>query len=551
MNRFRFSTPARSGPEEGVPQQSLMLELTPVLVCDPRGTITYWNRAAEVMYGFTREQAVGRPSEALLQTRFPEPLEGILVRLRSGRQWQGELTQTRSDGGQIAVASEWIAHLGSRGELESIIQVNTEVTERKRAEEALSRTMTRLDGIIESAMDAIISVDEQQRIVLFNPAAERMFGVSGNEALGQDLKRFIPERFRRAHGRHIEEFGKTGVTTRRMGALGSISGLRASGEEFPIEASISQVEVGGERLFTVILRDITRRVRAEESLRQAQAALAAHAENLEREVAERTAQLRESIAEMEAFSYSLPHDMRAPLRAISTFTSIFLEDYGKTLTPDGAELLGKILAASGRMDRLMQDLLAFSRVSRRDVQMQPVDVEKLILDLVMERPEFQSPKAEISVAGPLPWVIANPAGLTQCLVNLLSNAVKFVGPGVRPQVRVWAEVGGAAVERRSVGASECGAPDPEHAPHARRSTLHVPAVRLWVEDNGIGIESGALSKVFELFQRFHSQYEGTGLGLAIVRKAVERMDGAAGVESEPGRGSRFWIELAEAEMPRC
>jgi PAS domain S-box-containing protein len=138
-----------------------------------------------------------------------------------------------------------------------------------------AKANARLNGIIFSAMDAIISIDAEQRIVLFNPAAERMFGISGQDVLGQSIERLIPHRFRAAHTHHIENFGKSGVSLRRMGALGTISGLRANGEEFPIEASISQVDVAGEKLFTVILRDVSERHRAEKALQESEARKAA------------------------------------------------------------------------------------------------------------------------------------------------------------------------------------------------------------------------------------------------------------------------------------
>ena len=378
----------------------------------------------------------------------------------------------------------------------------------------LAKANARLNGIIFSAMDAIVSLDSDQRIVLFNPAAERMFGVTVQEVLGQSVNRLIPERFREAHTRHVEQFGKTGTTMRRIGGLGVINGLRANGEEFPIEASISQVELDGEKLFTVVLRDVSERVRNEEALQESQGQLSRAKAELEERVQERTLALRETISDLEAFSYSLSHDLRAPLRAIRSLTGIFLEEHGASLNPEGTSLLTRALDAAQRMDGMVQDILAFSRVSREQPQLEPVDPEKLVRELISERLEFQPPRADIRIESPLLSVQGHAALLTQCLANLLGNAVKFVARGTVPFVRIGSEA-------------------------------HDEYVRLWIEDNGIGIPAEAQQKVFEIFQRLHSasQYEGSGIGLAIVRKAVERMGGRVGVGSEPGKGSRFYLEL--------
>jgi PAS domain S-box-containing protein len=163
----------------------------------------------------------------------------------------------------------------------AFLGVNFDITERKRVEELLARSLNRFDGVISAAMDAIISIDGQQRILLFNPAAEKMFGVPGQDAMGKSINQFIPARFRAGHAGHVENFGKTGVSTRHMGGLSAVSGLRADGEEFPIEASISQVEVSGEQLFTVILRDITERKRAQEELRASREQLRALAARIQ------------------------------------------------------------------------------------------------------------------------------------------------------------------------------------------------------------------------------------------------------------------------------
>ncbi len=366
-------------------------------------------------------------------------------------------------------------------------------------------------AIVSSAMDAIISIDAQQRIVLFNPAAERIFGVPAREALGQPIERFIPNRFRGTHADHVKTFGKTGVGNRRMREAGDAIGLRANGEEFPVECSISRVESGGRTQFSAVVRDVSERRRTEEALRQ-------NEQRLEKIVAERTAELRECIAELEAFSYSLSHDMRAPLRAIRDFSQVVLAENGEKIGAPGTDYLKIVIKAAERLDRLTQDVLTFARLSCQPMQLEAVDVEKLVRSIISERPEWQPPRAVVEIASPLLPLGGNEASLTQCVTNLLGNAVKFVAHGTTPWVRISTEAGG-------------------------------DKVRLWFADNGIGIDKRVHRKIFDMFQRQHSraEYEGSGLGLAIVRRAVERMGGEVGVVSEPGQGSRFWIELPKAQ----
>ncbi len=207
-----------------------------------------------------------------------------------------------------------------------------DVTERKRAEQRLRASEQRLAGIIGSAMDGIISVDEQQHIMVFNAAAEKMFGYSASEILGQPLNRLIPERFRVAHAEHILKFEKTRVPSRTMGSLGTIFGMRSNGKEFPIEAAISLIELSEQKLLTAIVRDITERIRTEEEIRQLNA-------GLEQRVVERTSQLEAAVKENEAFSYSVSHDLRAPIRAMDGYSRILLEDYGEKLGEEGKRSL--------------------------------------------------------------------------------------------------------------------------------------------------------------------------------------------------------------------
>ncbi len=283
-------------------------------------------------------------------------------------------------------------------------------------------------------------------------------------------------------------------------------------EQLLLEEAAADVSFGLDMLLNE-----SRRAAAERALRSAKEELARANVNLERIVEERTAQLRTTIGELESFSYSLSHDMRAPLRTIRGFTSIVLRQYRGQLDPMAVDLLEKAGSAAVRMDQLVTDVLALTRLSREQLDVQPIDLGKLLVQILHERPELQAPAAEVRLELPLAMVLGHEASLTQCLTNLLGNAVKFVEKGKLPRVSIWTERSGAKV-------------------------------KLWVEDNGIGIEPEAQGRIFGIFQRLHRQdeYEGTGIGLAIVKKAVERMNGSVGVESTPGQGSRFWIELPAA-----
>jgi signal transduction histidine kinase len=238
-------------------------------------------------------------------------------------------------------------------------------------------------------------------------------------------------------------------------------------------------------------------------------------------VNERTASLREAIAQMEEFSYSVSHDLRAPVRAMQCYAEVLMEDYGTQLDDHAKKYLERIIRGGTRMDRLIQDILTYSRLSRREIQLQPISLDKLTREIVRQNQDLAaSTHADISVEGQLLSVIGHEPSLSQAISNLLNNAVKFVAPGATPKVRISTE--------------------------SRNGD-----VRLWIEDNGIGIKPEYQHRLFSVFERVHPEknYEGTGIGLAIVRKAAERMGGKVGVESDGVNGSRFWIQLPAAESP--
>jgi len=246
-----------------------------------------------------------------------------------------------------------------------------------------------------------------------------------------------------------------------------------------------------------------------------------YAEHLEQEVHRRTQELEAANNDLEAFVYSVSHDLREPLRAIQSYNSILVDDHTDQLDAEGQTCIQRIADNAERMSLLIQDLLAYSRLGRSELSLQPINLDQLLQN-VLEQLELklQQSQAQVLVETPLPEVRGHYATLSQVIANLLTNAIKFVHPDVQPHIRI----------------------------SANRTE---PYVRLWIEDNGIGIDPQYHDRIFQVFERLHSleTYPGTGIGLAIVQKGLERMGGRVGVESQLGQGSRFWVELPGVSTP--
>jgi signal transduction histidine kinase len=282
---------------------------------------------------------------------------------------------------------------------------------------------------------------------------------------------------------------------------------------------------------------------SEYALRESEERLRRYATELEHRVAERTANLAQSIQSLEGVLYHVAHDLRAPLRGMASFTNILLEEYGPRFDDRGRDYAHRIANAAQRMDRLVQDLLAFGRLGHTAVPVSNINLEAEVNAALRHfSDEIEGRDATVEVCTPLPPVKANAAVLNQVLSNLISNALKFVRPETTPHLRICAEETTSRVGSTGPQSGKVPLLD------AQLSALDGKFVRLWIEDNGIGIAPEYHERIFRMFERLHAAglYPGTGIGLAIVRKGVERMGGRVGVESVEGRGSRFWLELPAA-----
>ena len=479
-----------------------------IFALDAQGFVMSWNPGAERITGYRAEEIVGRhfsrfytPADAeagrpareleLAATRGRYEEEGIRVRKDGSQFWSGVVVTPLRDG---------------EGRLLGFAKVTRDITERKLAEEDLRRSEERFRLLVESVQDyGIFMLDTEGRIASWNLGAERIKGYRAEEIIGQHFSRFYTEEdvaagkparelvVAVAEGRYAEE----GWRVRKDGTLFWAS----------IVITALRDETGRLRGFAKVTRDMTERREVEEQLRRLN-------EELEQRVAERTAQLEAANKELEAFSYSVSHDLRAPLRGIDGFSQALLEDYGDKLDEQGLDYLRRVRAATQRMSRLIDDLLNLSRITRGELRREAVDLSGLAGSVAEQLRQAEPERlVEFRFAEGV-TAQGDPRLLRIALENLLGNAWKFT-----------ARTADAVIE---FGATREGVEDV-----------------YFVRDNGAGFDMAYAGKLFGAFQRLHDvrEFEGTGIGLATVQRIVRRHGGRVWAEGEPGRGATFYFTL--------
>ena len=371
---------------------------------------------------------------------------------------------------------------------------------------ALSTSEARLRAILHSALDAIVTVDEGGRILEVNPAAQKLFGQPEDQVVGRLLPALlhvnVPSRVG-GHSPGKEVGGLVAMLDRRTEAVA----IMADRRERWVEVAITRIPQQGEPMFTAFMRDITDRKSAEQEVHLLNA-------NLERRVLERTAELQAANQELEAFSYSVSHDLRAPLRHVDGFADLLQRHASNTLDDKGRRYLGAISESARRMGALIDDLLSFSRMGRTEMRQMTLNLGVLVEEVRREVEKEASGRVIEWHMKSLSDVQADPAMLRLVLVNLMGNAVKYTGSRHHAVI----EIGAKESEAETV---------------------------IWVRDNGAGFDPAYAHKLFGVFQRLHSaeEFEGTGIGLANVRRVVQRHGGRTWAEGAVGQGATFYFSL--------
>ena len=465
-----------------------------IFMMDPRGQILNWNAGAERIKGYIAEEIIGRnfscffPPEDIERGR---PEEVLRTTAENGRHEEQGM-RMRKDGSRFLASLTFTALRDPAGNLRGFSEFSHDLSESK-------ESGAKYRGLLEAAPDAMVVVNHGGEIVLLNLQAEKQFGYYRDELVGQKVTNIIPEGFAE---RLIADALRSAedALAQQIGTGIELTGRRKDGSGFPIEIMLSPLESAEGVLVTAAIRDITKRKKAEANLLQ------------------KVEELNRSNQELEQFAYIASHDLQEPLRMVASYTQLLSRRYKGQLGSDADEFIAFAVDGASRMQRLIQDLLAYSRAGTKAKLLFDTSSEEALQQaLVNLRGAIEESHAVVT-HDPLPTVLADEMQLVQLFQNLVGNAVKYQNPGI-PRIHISAARNGGNKWRFSI------------------------------KDNGLGIDSQYFDKIFGMFQRLHKREEfaGTGVGLAICKKIVERHGGSISVESQPGHGSTFHFALEGSE----
>ncbi len=484
---------------------------------DLQGTITSWNYGAERLYGYPSAQAIGKNIRELLPLARADEVATITGQLASGVKVPPFETQrVTADGDLVDILCTMTLLKGRGGQPDSIVVTDRDITERKRNEAALRASEAKTRAIVEAAVDAIITIDSAGRIESANRAAERLFGYSADELLGNNVNMLMPQPYRDEHDGYIRRHLRTGVK-KIIGTGREVIGQRKDGTTFPMDLAISEMTVDDRRMFTGIVRDISERKRIESALKSQ----ASTVEENNRVLQQASERAREATAAKSAFLANMSHEIRTPMTAILGFAEQLADG---DLSPEGMRGAVQTIRRHGEyLLGILNDILDLSKIEAGKLVVEqlpcnPSQVAAEVEALMRVRAADKGLVFASACRSPIPVTVeTDPTRLKQILFNLVGNAIKFTEAGeVRLTMAFEPHVGGGILEFE-------------------------------IADTGIGMTREQMARLFRPFEQADSsttrRFGGTGLGLSICQRIAALLGGEIRVDSDPGRGATFRVRL--------
>ena len=512
---------ARKNVEEDLKRHAALLDVSyeAIFSWNFEDGILSWNQGAETLYGYDKKESIGLNSHNLLKTEFPMDFDEFIKKLKINKIWSGELVHTRKDGKRIIVESRLQLIEENSGE-KVVIETNRDITDRKKSEIKLKQTLDNLEEIveertkelelandynrnlIETSLDPLVTIGPDGKITDVNKATEKVTGYLRGELVSNDFADYFTEPDKAKKG--YKQVFKYGLVRDYPLEI-----RHKNGTLTPVlyNASVYRDEFGKVVGVFAAARDITERKKAEKELRE-------YWENLEEEVKLRTEELAKSNADLEQFAYVASHDLREPLRMITAFLQLLDRRYSGQLDSDAREFINFAVDGAKRLDKMIIDLLEYSRIANKEMMFSEVDFEKVMdqVNLNLNVIIYEN-NAEVTYEYLPKNIMADENQMIILFQNLVGNAIKYRS-NEKPKIHISAQ---------------------------KEKKFFI----FKVEDNGIGMDSKYLERIFTIFQRLHThnEYEGSGIGLSIAQRIVHQHGGEIWAESEQGKGSTFFFTI--------
>lgn len=485
-------------------KQFYELVMDGIIFMSHSGIIESVNPAIHTIFGYTSQELISRQVHIIIPQFEKSDQQALSAELTSFVEKPQEIECRKKDGTAFTVLLN-INQMEAAGRKKYTLIIH-DISDLRKAENALKISENKINAIIQTAVDGVITINERGLMEMVNPSASRLFGYHPSELLGKSVNMLMPEPEKSSHDTYMHNYYRTGIG-RIIGIGREVTGLRKDGSTFPFHLSISEVQLSNKRVFTGFIHDISDQKMAEEKLRR-------YAAELER-----------SNHELQDFAYVSSHDLQEPLRKIQAFGDRLKAKESNNLSEQGKDYVDRMLNAAFRMQKLINDLLSFSRVTTKALPFTKVDLNLLLREVLSDLEVIIDKTGAVIEFETLPAIEAEAIQMRQLFQNLISNAIKFRKEEEKPVIKISSKL----VQRKA---------------HLT-STPGDELLEVYVQDNGIGFDEKYLDRIFNVFQRLDGQkYEGSGIGLAICRKIAIRHGGNITARSEPSKGSIFIVTLA-------